>query len=212
MNAFVHPTGGRDRHAEPEQLALDALVAPAWVLGGQADDQLLQLLVQWGSPGSAVGVGPGAGDQLPVPAQQRLWPDEKARPAGPGTARLMAASTARSAGSNLGRGVWRAARPAGDGAPGSPGPWRRRRGPAGRAAGWSGTGRGRRGSTACSGPPSRSAETPHYRATHGANCQLTDLTEFAHSTRPRPPASAAVRVAELGQDAGLIGAVDLARM
>jgi len=32
----------RDPHAEPEQLALDTLVAPAWVLPGQADDQLLE--------------------------------------------------------------------------------------------------------------------------------------------------------------------------
>jgi hypothetical protein len=30
------------------------------------------------------GVGPGAGDQPPVPAQQRLWLHEEARPAGPG--------------------------------------------------------------------------------------------------------------------------------
>jgi hypothetical protein len=42
--------GCRDRYAEPEQLALDALVAPARVLPGQADDQLLQLLVQWRRP------------------------------------------------------------------------------------------------------------------------------------------------------------------
>jgi hypothetical protein len=76
--------GCRDPDAEPEQLALDALVAPAWVLPGQADDQPLQFLVQWRSPGSAVRVGPGAGDQPPVPAQQRLRPDEEARPAGPG--------------------------------------------------------------------------------------------------------------------------------
>jgi hypothetical protein len=42
--------GCRDPHAEPEQLALDALVAPARVVPGQADDQLLQLLVQWRRP------------------------------------------------------------------------------------------------------------------------------------------------------------------
>ena len=76
--------GCRDPDAEPEQLALDALVAPAWILPRQADDQLLQLLVKWRSPGSAVRVGPGAGDEPPVPAQQRLRPDEKARPAGSG--------------------------------------------------------------------------------------------------------------------------------
>ena len=66
---------------------LDALVAPARVLPGQADDQLLHLLVQRWSPGPAVRVGPGAGDQPPVPAQQRLGLDEEARPAGLGAAR-----------------------------------------------------------------------------------------------------------------------------
>ena len=34
----------REAHAKVEQLALDTLVAPARVLPGQADDQLLQLL------------------------------------------------------------------------------------------------------------------------------------------------------------------------
>jgi hypothetical protein len=89
---WIHPMttqggadrGCRDAHTKPEQLALDALVAPARVLPGQADDQLLQFLVEWRSPCSAVRVGPGAGDQPPVPAQQRLWPDEEARPAGSG--------------------------------------------------------------------------------------------------------------------------------
>jgi hypothetical protein len=62
--------------------ALDALVAPVRVLPGQADDQLLQLLVQWRSPRSAVRVGPRAGDQASVPAQQRLGLHEEARPLG----------------------------------------------------------------------------------------------------------------------------------
>ena len=43
------------RIAEPEQFALDALVAPARVLPGQADDQLLQLLVERRSPGPRCG-------------------------------------------------------------------------------------------------------------------------------------------------------------
>jgi len=67
-----------------QEFSLDALVAPARVLPGQADDQLLQVLVQWRSPGSAVRVGPGAGDQPPMPAQQRVGLDEEARPADSG--------------------------------------------------------------------------------------------------------------------------------
>jgi len=42
--------GRRDAHPEPEQLTRDALVAPAWVLAGQADDQPLQLLSRGGRP------------------------------------------------------------------------------------------------------------------------------------------------------------------
>jgi hypothetical protein len=61
---------------------LDALVAPAGILGGQADDQLLQLLVERWASRSAVRVGPGAGDQSSVPAQQRVGLHKEARPAG----------------------------------------------------------------------------------------------------------------------------------
>ena len=51
---------------------------------GQADDQLLNVVVHRRSSWSAAWVGPGAGDHAPVPAQQRLGLDEEARPAGPG--------------------------------------------------------------------------------------------------------------------------------
>jgi hypothetical protein len=73
--------GCRDVHAEAQQFSLDALVAPAGVLPGQADDQLLDVLVERGSPCSTLWVGPRAGDQTPVPAQQRLRLDEETRPA-----------------------------------------------------------------------------------------------------------------------------------
>jgi hypothetical protein len=69
-------------HAEPQQLTLDALVAPAQVLLGQPDDQLLHLRVQRRPTGLAVWVGPAAGDQAPMPAQQRTRGNEEARPAG----------------------------------------------------------------------------------------------------------------------------------
>jgi hypothetical protein len=74
----------RDAHAKVEQLALDALVTPARVLPGQADDQLLDSLVQRWPAGLAMRVGPRPGDQPPLPAQQRLGRDEEARPAGAG--------------------------------------------------------------------------------------------------------------------------------
>jgi hypothetical protein len=37
-------------HAEPKQLALDALVAPAGILPGHTDDQLLDVLSKWWTP------------------------------------------------------------------------------------------------------------------------------------------------------------------
>src|SRR6266540_1997833 len=64
--------GGRNPDPEALELALDALVAPARVLSSQADDQLLHVLVQRWPAGLMVRVGPGAGDQPPVPAQRRL--------------------------------------------------------------------------------------------------------------------------------------------
>ncbi len=66
------------------QLAFDALVAPARVLPGQADNQLLHLRVQrWPAGRAVVREGPRASDQPPVPAQQRLRSNEEARPARP---------------------------------------------------------------------------------------------------------------------------------
>jgi hypothetical protein len=76
--------GGRDSHAEVHQFALDALVAPARVLCGEADDQLLDDLVELWPPLADTRVGPRARDEAPVPAQQRLRGDEEAGPAGSG--------------------------------------------------------------------------------------------------------------------------------
>ena len=76
--------GCRHPNAEVQQLSLDALVSPARVLGGQADDQLLHVFVQRWSPVSTMWVGPGAGDHSSMPAQQRLRGDDEAGPAGSG--------------------------------------------------------------------------------------------------------------------------------
>jgi hypothetical protein len=74
--------GRRNSNTKAQQLALDPLIAPARVLAGQANDQLLQLMVEWRLACSAVRVGPRARDEAAVPAQQRLGLDEEARPAG----------------------------------------------------------------------------------------------------------------------------------
>jgi hypothetical protein len=74
------PGGGgrRDPNTQAYQLALDALVAPARVLPGQAHDQLLYLMVQRRPVCLAVRVGPGASHEPPMPAQQRLGCDKEA--------------------------------------------------------------------------------------------------------------------------------------
>jgi hypothetical protein len=76
--------GGRYPNAEVSQFSLDALVAPARVLAGQTDDQLLDVLIQRRPPASTMRVGPSARDEAPMPAQQRLGLDEEAGPAGSG--------------------------------------------------------------------------------------------------------------------------------
>jgi hypothetical protein len=75
--------GGGDAYAKLLELSLDALVAPPGVVPGQADNQVLDLLVQRRPASLAMRVGPCTGDQSPVPAQQRVGLDEEARPAGP---------------------------------------------------------------------------------------------------------------------------------
>jgi hypothetical protein len=76
--------GCRDSHAKPLEFALDALITPARILAGQADDQLLDVGIQLRPARCKMRIGPGTCDQPPVPAQQRLGLDEEAGPAGPG--------------------------------------------------------------------------------------------------------------------------------
>jgi hypothetical protein len=130
----------REAHTQVEQLALDALRAPGRVLPGEADDQLLQLLVQLRSPWSAVRVGPCAGHEPPVPAQERLGRDEEARPTGPGEHPADHGEQGPVAGPEFGSCALAAeARRADAAGRGSQGPWQRHRERAARAAGWSGT-------------------------------------------------------------------------
>jgi hypothetical protein len=72
--------GRRDLDPNPEQLALDAPVAPTRILLCQANDQLLHVLVERRAPTSATGICPCASDQAAMPAQ-RLRLDDEARPA-----------------------------------------------------------------------------------------------------------------------------------
>src|ERR1017187_6890839 len=76
--------GGRaDPVAELEQLALDPLVSPAVILGGESLDQRGGLGADR-RPSCAVRVGPVAGDQAAVPAQDGAGGDQPVRLQPPG--------------------------------------------------------------------------------------------------------------------------------
>jgi hypothetical protein len=62
----------RDRDCQLAQFADNADVAPLAVLAGQPQDQLADILADRRPSRPPVRVGPAAGDQPPMPAQQRL--------------------------------------------------------------------------------------------------------------------------------------------
>jgi hypothetical protein len=70
---------GRSRHAVPQTLqrALEASVAPARILGRHAYDQAANLREHVGASRPAFRVGPLPGDELPVPAENRVGRDDR---------------------------------------------------------------------------------------------------------------------------------------
>ena len=92
--------------AELEQLALDLLVTPAVVFGGEPLDQRGDPVVDRG-PSRPVRVGPFPGDQTPMPPQDAAGGDQPARPQLPWQEPDQRGETARAAQSSRGRGVVR---------------------------------------------------------------------------------------------------------
>jgi hypothetical protein len=90
--------GGRGAHAKPQEFALEAVVAPARVLGGEADDQLPDVVVQRWSSVAAVRVGHAPAVPAPQGVGVTKQHDQRSR----GRRRLTAASRARSGGLELG--------------------------------------------------------------------------------------------------------------
>src|SRR6266540_2818665 len=76
--------GRRHRHSQLLEFALDAPVTPARVLPGQPHDQRNHVLGERWTATSRVGPRPLAGDQAPVPPQDRAWRHEVDRPVGTG--------------------------------------------------------------------------------------------------------------------------------
>jgi hypothetical protein len=70
--------GGRDPVAELEQVALDPLVSPAVILGGELPDQRGDLGTDWRASG-AVRVGPLLCDQVAVSSQDGTGRDQPVR-------------------------------------------------------------------------------------------------------------------------------------
>ena len=137
--------GGGDSVAESDELALDASVAPGRVLPGHPQHQGPDRL--WGGWAAWLSswVGPAAGDEVGVPAQQGSGRDE------PQPAQLGGQQPAQRAEERRGRprsasgvGCVGAARRPRDGAPGSRRPWLRRIGRAAPASSARGRAAGRR--------------------------------------------------------------------
>src|SRR6266542_6734261 len=74
----------RNRNAKTLELADDPFVSPVRVLLSETKDQLAERALEPRSPGAPVRVRPPAGDQLPVPAKQRLRLEREDCPGGPG--------------------------------------------------------------------------------------------------------------------------------
>jgi len=70
----------RQLDPERDQLALDALVSPAWVLRRQTQNQLSHLRGQRRPALPTPIVGPAATDKVTMPAQQRRWLDQEHPP------------------------------------------------------------------------------------------------------------------------------------
>src|SRR6266705_5343767 len=70
----------RDLVAELEELALDAAIAPTWVLPAQPQNQVTQLIRDWrpAAPRAPAEGGPVPAYQLPMPAEQRGGREEQA--------------------------------------------------------------------------------------------------------------------------------------
>jgi hypothetical protein len=73
-------SAGRDLVTQADQFTVDSAMAPGRVLGGQAQHEITDLLVDRWSAGPCVRVGPVAGEQLAVPSQQRRRSNEERRP------------------------------------------------------------------------------------------------------------------------------------
>lgn len=73
-------SGRRDPVAKLEQLALNAPIAPTWVLASQTQNQFPQLSRDWRptSPGTQAEGGPMPTHQFPVPAEQGGGREEQA--------------------------------------------------------------------------------------------------------------------------------------
>src|SRR6266496_4939785 len=100
-----HLAHGSRRNRDPETLKLadDPFVSPVRVLPSETKDELAERALERRSPGPPVRVCPATGDELAMPAKQRLGLNEKLAHAVWWSERLSDASSARSARVSFGR-------------------------------------------------------------------------------------------------------------
>ena len=78
-------SSSRRRRSQARELTLNADTTPAFVLPAESNDELDDLIAEWGTSITSLGSPPFplATRELPVPAKQSLGRDEKATPAPP---------------------------------------------------------------------------------------------------------------------------------
>src|SRR6266542_2355444 len=84
LKQYLPHRGRRNRNAKTLELADDPLVSPVRVLPRETQDQLAERALERRSPRRPVRVCPPTGDELAVPAKQRLRLERERRPRRPG--------------------------------------------------------------------------------------------------------------------------------
>ena len=77
-----HTCDRRATHAVPDvlQRALNPCVAPRRILGRHSNDQGSEVCLQTTTARTRASVGPFASDQFTVPAENRVWRDDRRHP------------------------------------------------------------------------------------------------------------------------------------
>ena len=172
---------GGDPAAKLQQLPADALVAPAWVLGGQPNDQALQLVGNWRSAAWPGWIDPMSAHHAAVPSKQRLGRDQEAGPSGPGQQAAQGGQQRAVLGLEAeALGAGGAGLSAGGAGPGSPPLWRPSTASTAPSTRKGGIAPGRRTTRPPAPPTGRQHAMAHH--SRAVTCPLTPRNDFWHPT------------------------------